>query len=455
MPPKPRRWVRRAAAAAAGCALVAHPTLDRPTAAGPRAPRFEPHVVVATLDTGTNPFHPAWRRPSSVHPSRLIPGYPRDARAVGLAFDGSFEQNVVRSDHLLAATDERGTYWVPGTNFVGLWAADGDGIPIFDPAAATDPDAPHTHDHGARASSQIAGEGFGLEPEAYLVVMDRTHNSGGGSPPEDAATVNARALRWAADQPWIDVIHTNIQNPVPLAREQVPVFPGYASAVRYALDRGKVVVAAGGNFYAEPTETSPHTGPPGALVVGANDNCGFADYSNPDPHVVMDGYGTVAAAPAGEGEAAFSGTSSASPRVTGYVAELLLEVRRHFGYTGGIQDGALVTLELADRPGRGPLADGRLTAAELHEVVRRTASPSSHPSKWDGTAGIDGIVGVGCIPDPGGPFAFYPKMGYGEVSEHTIGDALAVATGAAEMPERPVEDRFYEVSEELRRRFWD
>jgi len=414
-----------------------------------RLAKYRPHVVVATLDTGTNPFHPTWRRPQHRHPSTFIPGYPSEADAVELTFARTFDASVEASQQELAKFKAGNfPYWIPGTNLIGTWAAEPDQIRIFDPLSRENA-AASTHDHGARASSQIAGRGFGLAPDAYLVIMDRTPDrsttSGFG-----AYEGNAEGLRWAADQPWIDIIHTNIQNLVPLANEQTPSFAGYPAALQYALAKGKVVVTAGGNFYVEATETSPHGGPPGTLVAGANDNCGYTDFSNPDPHVVMDGNGTRAAQSAGFEDDTFSGTSSASPRITGYVAQLLLRIRRNFAYRGGIRDGALLVIDNEARPERGPLKDGRLTAAELHEVVRKTADPNPHASKWDGTQAL------GCIPQPVDlPFAFYPKMGYGEVSEHTIDAAFDVAIGAQPMPERPVEDAYYERSEELRALFWD
>ena len=433
----------------AAVGLVLSTAIAVPAAAAPgrstpaeRPVDARPHVVVATLDTGTNPFHPTWRRGERRHPSAYIPGYPRNAVPAKLQFRSTYKESVEASETALSAFGSSADRlaWVPGTNIIGAWAAPRDKAPVFDARPNST-----SHSHGAQASSQIAGREFGLAPDAYLVVMDRT--SDGDS--EDPYVTNARGLRWAADQPWIDVIHTNIQNLMPLANQQTPAFAGYPEAVQYALSKGKVVISAGGNFYAEPTETSPHAGPSGVLVAGANDNCGFSDYSNPDPHVVMDGMGTRAAAPAGFGWGEFSGTSSASPRTTGYVASLLLQLRRHYGYTGGVRGGALLTLGAGQpRPKAGPLADGRLTAAELHEVVRRTANPMSHPSRWDGT------LGVGCIPQVVTGAAAYPKIGYGEVSEHTAGAALAVLLGQRPAPVRPEEDQMYALSEELRRASW-
>jgi hypothetical protein len=414
----------------------------------PELPEPFPHVVVATLDTGTNPLHPSFRRDQPFHPSTFIPGYPSAAEAVELDFRETFEETLVASRPALAKLKGKSfPYWFPGTNLIGTWSSPDDAIPIFD----TRGQAGATHSHGASASSQIAGTDLGLAPEAFLVIVDRTlNNAAGGSTNADVYRTNGEALRWAADQPWIDIIHTNIQNIVPLAGNQVPAEPGYHEAVEYALSKGKLVISAGGNWFAEPTETSPHAGPPGVLAAGANDNCGYTDYSNPDPHVVMDGYGTVAAHPNGFGTATFSGTSSASPRITGYAAQLLLEIRRRFDHTAGMEDEALVALPGGtDLPAAGPLSDGLLTAAELHEVIRKTANPNPHASVWDGSQSI-------CIPQPVDlPFSFYPKMGYGEVSEHTFQDALDVALGARPMPARPVEDAYYSGSETARHAFWD
>lgn len=52
-----------------------------------------------------------------------------------------------------------------------------------------------------------------------------------------------------------------------------------------------------------------------------------------------------------------------------------------------------------------------------------------------------------CIPEGTLPFSFYPKMGYGEVSEHTVDQALAVLRGDEPMPAKPPAiGRKYETS---------
>ncbi|MGH2692631.1 MAG: S8 family serine peptidase [Actinomycetota bacterium] len=377
-------------------------------------------VVVATFDTGTNPFHPCFRRDWTdiESPRDFIPGYPPDALKVPLTFGDTYAESLAESQYSLKAIAPKKLHFVPGTNlsFYGtVWSEFVDNYP-----------------HGSQASSQIACEQYGLAPNAQLVIVNWYDNNAAG--PE--------LIRWAASQPWIDVVHLNIQD-VPL--------PGVrAREIDELIASGKVVVIAAGNGVLGlgpnyPMELSRWNGPPGSLIAGANDNGGYTYFSNLNPHVVMDGCGTVAAEPYGFGNTTFSGTSSASPRITGYVARLIGELRAQLGHTG---EGLLTIPEGSPRPPIGPLADGVLTAAEVHEAVRVTANPNPHPSALDGTACL------GSLPQPADtPFAVYAKMGYGEISEQTLPAAIDLVAGRAPRPPR-VEDTFYMVSEQLRQTIW-
>lgn len=378
-------------------------------------------VVVATFDTGTNPFHPCFRRPQST-PAEKVADYPNDAIPLRLDLGGDYRTSLENSKAALESIEPWKLHYVPGTNlsFYGSESAKTEFVDDYP--------------HGAQASSQIVCERYGMAPDAQLVILNWY----------DDPAHQARLTRWVADQSWIDVVHFNIQD-LPY-----PISP--ADDIRYTIEQGKFVVIAAGNGVAGfganyPMELSRYNGPRGSLIAGANDNGGYTYYSNLNPHVVMDGMGTVAASPDDFEDAPFSGTSSASPRITGYVARLLHDARRVVGHTG---QGLLTIPSSRSRPKTGALKDGKLTIAELHEILRKTANPNPHESRYDGNADLSSI------PQPIElPFAFYPKMGYGEVSEHTIGAALDVLLGRAPLPERPDEDRFYEQSEELRRLLWN
>jgi hypothetical protein len=377
-------------------------------------------VVVATFDTGTNPFHPCFRRDWTdiESPRDFLPNYPADARPIELTFGETFQESREESDDALRSIEPRTLNYVPGTNlsFYGTaWSEFVDDYP-----------------HGAQASSQIACEQYGLAPNAHLVIVNWYDNNAAG--PE--------LIRWAAAQPWIDVVHLNIQDtPLPVRAKEIDT----------VIASGKVVVIAAGNGVqglgpSYPMELSRWNGPPGSLIAGANDNGGYALYSNLNPHVVMDGCGTVAASPNSFGDAGFSGTSSASPRITGYVARLIGELRAEFGHTG---EGLLTIPAGAARPATGPLADGSLTAPEVHDAVRATADPNPHASRYDGSGGSTTSC-IYWVPQPAAtPISVYTKMGYGEVSEHTLPAAVDVLAGRAPRPERD-EDTFYSISEQIR-----
>ena len=404
------RLVRVAVAVAALTAGAVAVTAE----AAPKAKT--PAVVVATFDTGTNPFHPCFRRPGLNHPRTRTPAYPASSKPLRLSFRADYETSLEASEAALESIRPHTLYHLPGTN-LSFFGGEQAATELVD-----------DYPHGAQASSQIACREYGLAGDAQLVVLNWYDN------PADQESL----LDWVGDQPWIDVVHLNIQDtPIPLSDERV----------RRLIGAGKMVVIAGGNGVHGlganyPMELSRYNSPRGSLIAGANDNNGYTYYSNLNPHVVMDGMGTVAAAPKSFGSTSFSGTSSASPRITGYVARLIADTRARFGHAGA---GLVRIPKGRARPKTGPLADGVLTPAELHEVVRKTADPNPHASRYDGEAGLEEI------PQPTDlPFAFYPKMGYGEVSEHTVPKALAVLAGTAAMPARPDEDRFYELSESLR-----
>jgi hypothetical protein len=388
----------------------------------PRPDLRTPHVTVATFDTGTNPFHPAWKSGRDAWSD--LWGLPSDTVNVTLAIGTDLAVDRAASSVELAKTNgEPRLVLFKGTRLLGL-ADPADPSPILD-----------DHGHGAQASSQIAGAGYGLADNAYVVAMDFL-----GGEAQYGNFIKDQS-KWVAQQEWIDIVHINYGTPAPL--------PFTASSVVNLLAAGKLVVVAGLNGLANggppyPTELGEISNVPGSLVAGANDQCLQGSYwSNLDPHVVMDGMGTVAGDHASYGNDSFAGTSSSSPRVAGYAAELLYQTRLAFGIKEGMRDGALVVLPNGTgRPTIGPLADGRLTAVELHEVIRKTARPS-HDSWMDGEAagGLGDCIESNAVTDS------YPKVGYGEVSEHTLPDALAAILGERPMPIRPMEDWHFAASE--------
>lgn len=408
----------------AGPAAAANATPVDPEPVGER-----PHVTVATFDTGLNPFHPTWR--TGRDPRLDLPAIPADTVPVRLTFGGSFDEGWQASSGEWAKLQgHAGLVLFEGTRTMAVAEPD-DPTPVLDRVG-------DAHSHGARASTQVAGTGYAVADHAYVVAFDHT----GG---EDSYEPFFRKhVDWLIAQEWIDVVHINFGFPTPYPVDSVATDLGRLVA------SGKIVVlpalnGVGNGGVPYPMEFGQLAHVPGTLVAGANDQCAAgAHWSDLNPHVVMDGDGTVAGESLGYGDAGFGGTSSSSPRTAGYVAEVLYQLRLALNRTTSMSNGALVELPVAmTPPSQGPLADGRLLAAELHEVVRKTARPP-HDSWMDGSPLVSP-----CPPFPAAGEATYAKVGYGEVSDVTLPDAVAVLLGLAPMPER-AEDAAYERSEQLR-----
>lgn len=380
-------------------------------------------VVVATFDTGTNPFHPCFREPALADPADRIPTYPDSSVPLDLAFRETYQESVEASQEALGSITDDTLYHVPDTR-ISYWSAtaSADSSPLVDTAG-----------HGAQASSQIACEEFGFGTNVQLVILDRRQTGG--------SNVGnwTQQVAWAADQPWIDILHMNIAVPFP--------YPWRSSETHAAAESGRLVVSAAGNGVGNfapgyPAETGRYSGVAGTLLAGMVGNAGWNIHGNMDPHVVMDGEATDAADWNSMGETTFDGTSSASPRTAGYAARLLGILRAQWGHDGA---GLLTIPEGEPAPESGILADRELTDEELHRVIRKTAVPWTHPSRFDDGSGWLQPAAPDLAED-----ASYAKIGYGEISEFSLLHGVSVASGEAPMPDRPVADRHYETSETMR-----
>lgn len=392
-----------------------------------------PAVVVATFDSGLNPFHPCWRENASEDTRSVLPQLPADAQPLPLVFDstyngslanGSLAANKASLDSMRPDT----VYFMPSTrllfaSFFGSQIIDMDG-------------------HGAPASSQIACSKFAYGSQAFVLGINRADMN---------ASEQSFMYDWLAEQTWIDVVHFNFGD--------IPFLLGAAIELDEGVDRliasGKFVVLPAGNGVlgtgagAFPTEVSYLTGPPGSLVVGSCDGSGWTVYSNYDPHVCPDGSGTRAASETGSGQREFEGTSSASPKAAGYAAELLWRLRSQFNVTTWTSPESLLRIpDPSQWPTLGPLKDGLLTAGEFHEVIRKTADPELRPDRLDGRSTTFGIPAVPA------PMAQYAKQGYGKLTDATLEDAFSVLSGMTVMPLRPTEDDMYAASETIREVYW-
>ena len=181
-----RAWVAALALATLGAAqFVQQPAQAAPT----------PRVVIAHIDSGINPYHEVFRDRSKLaytHPSKYIPGYPRDAQALRLtlhakSFDAAFKADRKIWDRLLQQWEEgelnEKVFWIPGTRIIaatrfgtgGVWCPAAQDAFTPPPWAVHDcPDYPILDDfgHGTMTASRMAGRGTSLCPECRIVSIE-------------------------------------------------------------------------------------------------------------------------------------------------------------------------------------------------------------------------------------------------------------------------------------------
>lgn len=203
------------------------------------------------------------------------------------------------------------------------------------------------HDHGTAVSCVIAARpdrpGWkgvtGVAPEVDLMSV-RIFGASGIAP----ATRVAQGIRWAVDH-GADIINASFED------HDKPVL---RFAIRYALQRGVIVVAGAGN---EGDVGSPPQYPaayPGVIAVGAvRPNLQRAAFSNEGEYVDVVAPGTrVLSCDPFDTLSYYEGTSLATPMVTGVVA-----------------------LMKSARP--------RLTSAAAERILRRTARDMGSPGRDD------------------------------------------------------------------------
>lgn len=398
-------------------------------------------VVVAVIDTGINPYHVDFRLPADddlvgVHPSEFIDGFPAQTPAVDLTLDTATYQDAYDRDvHTWRGLERDTLYTLPGTKVIGGWSSSMDPIrggPVID-------DGPFGAGHGTATASVAAGLVHGVTPDVDVLIVA-------------VQGLHAHAVAWATSQPWIDVVTNswgyqfNANSPT----------TGEHHHSRDFTDRGGIFAVAAGNGFLSngapcgPTLTSlsTMTGPPWNVVVGA------VSPHNDQPHCWhsippdVSSYGSdwpAAAHRSLDGSIAFGGTSNATPIVAGVMASLVLEARRAVGDTGtGPRDGELVVAaQGAALPQAGPLADGRLDARTVTDIVFKTATVTPFDP---GAATVDTV--------PNTP-AYFVYAGYGLVNDDTRGDALEVVFGRAPLPDRSDVDTWMVARNTVQAAVWD
>jgi subtilisin len=186
------------------------------------------------------------------------------------------------------------------------------GTNIVDPGVAPLDD----NEHGSHVSGTIAGRGLsggplGIAPEAVLVPVKVLDRSGSGR-----LSDIVKGISWAAEH-GADVINLSLGGDVKSAAME--------RAVKNALQKGIVIVAAAGNSGPSSDTVGFPAGYPGVIAVAASDKKDVvAPFSSRGSAVAFIAPGVKILSTVPGGYAILSGTSMASPHVAG-LAALALE----------------------------------------------------------------------------------------------------------------------------------
>lgn len=448
----------------------------------PALPEGRSAVVLAVIDTGINLYHAEYALASNGTTLAAPPeesvlealGVP-ERLPVALSTGLEWKDAVAKDKDALMQMKPETLYTFPGTRVlaaISFQETGGEyctgGLVSAAQGQQKCEDWPLILDmpggHGTMTTSRAIGNTVsigGAEPDIYLVMVQG---------------LTPAALRWVADQDWIDMASLSAGlSPVPL----VPGVPnaldgkmGESAIAAYNyLSHKKPFFASTGNGLANagllgfPAELRGASGVPDVLSVGADNNDQMSHWHNQDPYVSADGCDNPSA-DSDDTESVSDyggGTSSATPFTAGGGAKLLLEARRILGDTrvGPRVDESLkedgwssgraadATVVLAQgEPGLvpdGPLADGALTLTEFKHLIYATSLPVPKNDESDGKKCVGlagGFPGGEALP----PALRFPIHGYGEVNKDSIAAAIAVLHGESPMPERPEDDAQYRAA---------
>jgi type VII secretion-associated serine protease mycosin len=186
------------------------------------------------------------------------------------------------------------------------------------PGATTDPDGHGTHVSGIIAAAAGNGKGVaGAAPGVRILPVRVLDDTGSGR----LADI-LEGIIWAADH-GADVINLSLGGP--------GTSTTYAKTLRYATDKGAVVVAAAGNEALEGNAPSYPAADPATIAVAATTASGTrASFSNYGAYVDLAAPGASIQSTIPSGYASWSGTSMAAPYAAAAAA---LIAARHPAFT--------------------------------------------------------------------------------------------------------------------------
>jgi hypothetical protein len=269
--------------------------------------------------------------------------------------------------------------------------------------------------HATGVADSVTGRKHGRDPDALVVVVLSDNQD--------------TVYSWLAHNTWVDLASTSDYS---IRTTSSPTQCVGAADIRTFTTAGRLLFSSAGNTTDQPEPLVAPNGLPETYLVGGVDAAGntwkpgHTEESDPyyaagnvvRPYETGELFSYQAAAPDSfTGLTHFGGTSGATPLTAGWAARLVAHARTVLADPGGRHAGVLAAGP--HRPSRGPLADGRLSNAELRDLLHAVAEQHSE------------------LP----PGVAYAAEGYGALNSHTLALAEGILDGTASAPSRVADDQ--------------
>jgi hypothetical protein len=400
---------------------------------------FDPnhHVIVAVLDTGINPYHHIFREERiNSHPNEYLEGYPLNSTALNFTMSDRFAFSDDAS--VWNSLEREKLYYIPGTKIIGAIsfgeyndATNGNvqgTVPILDEIG-----------HGTATAGTVCLNC----PEAYIVTVEV--GTGGNM---------SAALKWAANQSWIDIITISIGQVANIPSDiylkaindiSGTSYPMWCEGDELAWQNGKIVIVAAGN---EPTPSiTDNSGPPWAISVGGwfrNAKCESLVASK-TVDFVSDFVVVVPTRDSYNEYTENSGTSFSAPTAAGTISKIIYELRCALNYSNGIRDCILINS-----------SEKKIGNRDIRAALNKTAIYYGTEDFNPFNVTTDELTyGLGFIPV--NPVAPWLQMGWGYVGPEIVDDAVALLLGQKQYEpslEKQLAEPYMSAIFELRKALW-
>ncbi len=360
-----RKW-KALVVAALFAGAVAVPTQVAVAARGGKGKQAEPRVVVAVVDTATNPYHeffnaggPLYKSsaPSSVTPRVLDEFGIKKSNIITLTRTGDFASDFAKDSKRFDRIKRGQPYWFKGTNLIGI---------SFQEDGHLRPDG-NESPHGIGTTAAV----LAANPDAIVVSVDG---------------INSDSEKWAFTHPAVDLVSTSY-GPI----TSVPTLNHLSNSYTGVVKNGKHHFGAAAN---DPTVAAldETAGPWWTIGVA-----GFEEGSTEGRQLVSGTFPDFVGdftqdlpycRSCEEGTRSVSGTSFATPRSAGTFSKVLLEARRAAGHRGGIVTKGVKTPLMVS-------GSFKLTNWEMRRALEEGAY---YPSATHYKPGAGGLFGATSVP---------------------------------------------------------